>query len=168
MYRKSGNKSTCLETGERSDDRSSMDKYAGNKGSLAILPCRETRMVNKNGDLGRMLKRWRVAAALTLAQLSAASGVSISHLARIERGERFPSANILCKIARPLGLSESEIFVLAGYLPPQATGVTENRSMGIDPYVSSVLSQEPVEIQRAVITILSVIKSMVRAQKAKD
>jgi len=49
------------------------------------------------------------------------SGVSSSHLRRIERGERFPSAAILRKIAKPLGFSESELLSLADYLPPESS-----------------------------------------------
>jgi transcriptional regulator with XRE-family HTH domain len=99
---------------------------------------------------------------LTLRELATTSGVSASHLGRIERGERFPSAHILRKIAKPLGASESELLTLAGYLSPQpATGEAPSTGQ-LDPYVASVLSQEPVEIQRAAITILTVLKSMAK------
>jgi transcriptional regulator with XRE-family HTH domain len=100
---------------------------------------------------------------LTLKELATTSGVSSSHLGRIERGERFPSARILRKIAKPLGASESELFTLAGYLPPQPATGAERPTVGqLDPYVASVLSQEPVEIQRAVITVLTILKSMAK------
>lgn len=111
-----------------------------------------------------MLRQQRVTAPLTLQELSAMSGVSPSHLGRIERGERFPSASILRKIARPLGFEEDELFTLAGYLSPQSSGVaegrTEYRGAQLDPYVARMLAQEPVEIQRAVIGILTILKSI--------
>jgi len=102
---------------------------------------------------------------MTLQQLAAASGVSASHLGRIERGERFPSARILRKIAKPLGLTESELFTLAGYLPSESSARVESevRPGQLDPYVAAVLSREPVDIQRTVVTILSVIKSMAQS-----
>ena len=53
-----------------------------------------------NNDLGRILKQQRIAVRLTLQELADESSVSSSHLGRIERGERFPSARILRKIAR--------------------------------------------------------------------
>ena len=116
-----------------------------------------------NNDLGRILKQRRVMVPLTLRELSANSGVSASHLGRIERGERFPSAHVLRKLAKPLGLGESELFAMAGYLPTEPSTSTERPSVRqVDPYVAAVLSQEPVEIQRAVITILSVMKSMAK------
>jgi len=106
---------------------------------------------------------------LTLWQLAAISGVSSSHLGRIERGERFPSASILRKIAKPLGFEESELFSLAGYLSPQSPGIAENNLnyMGgrLDPYVGKMLSQESVEVQRTVIGILSILKSIAKATK---
>jgi transcriptional regulator with XRE-family HTH domain len=105
---------------------------------------------------------------LTLRELAAASGVSSSHLGRIERGERFPSARILRKIAKPLGSEESELLTLAGYLSPQPPTGAGKPSVGqLDPYVASVLSQEPVEIQRAVITVLTVLKSMAKGSEPK-
>jgi transcriptional regulator with XRE-family HTH domain len=101
---------------------------------------------------------------LTLKELAAASGVSASHLGRMERGERFPSARILRKIAKPLGATENELLTLAGYLSPQPATGAERPSLGqLDPYVAAVLSQEPLEVQRAVVTILTIMKSMAKA-----
>jgi transcriptional regulator with XRE-family HTH domain len=114
-----------------------------------------------SNGLGKILKQRRVMVTLTLQQLAGASGVSQSHLGRIERGERFPSAHVLRKIAKPLGLGEGELLTLAGYLSPQPPTEAERPSVGqLDPYVAAVLSQEPVEIQRAAVTILSVLKTM--------
>ena len=120
-----------------------------------------------NNDLGRILKQQRMTIPLTLQELAATSGVSSSHLGRIERGERFPSARILRKIARPLGFDEDELFTLAGFLSPQTPGVADERSSGysarqLDPYVAKMLAEEPVEIQRAIIGILSLLKSVAR------
>ncbi len=122
-------------------------------------------------ELGKILKQQRLSRSLTLQKLTALSGVSASHLGRIERGERFPSAHILQKIAKPLGFEEDELFTLAGYLSPQSPMVGENvpsyRSDRLDPYVARVLSQEPVEIQRAVIGILTILKSIARDMSKK-
>mgnify|MGYP000275532425 CR=1 FL=1 len=114
-------------------------------------------------NLGKIIKQQRQAASLTLHQLSAASGVSPSHLGRIEKGERFPSASILQRIAKPLGFGEDEIFTLAGYLSPQFSSELEQTIQSknaLDPYVARILSQEPVDIQRAVVGILSILKSI--------
>ncbi len=71
---------------------------------------------NRN-DLGKILKQQRVVIPLTISELAAKSGVSQSHLARIERGKRFPSARILQKIAQPLGFKEDELFTRAAICP---------------------------------------------------
>jgi len=122
---------------------------------------------NNNQNLGRILKQQRVMLPLTLRELTAISGVSSSHLGRIERGERFPSASVLRAIAKPLGFEESELFSLAGYLSPPSAGIEEEKgdySGGqLDPYVSKMLSQEPIEVQRTVIGILSILKSIAKA-----
>jgi len=118
-------------------------------------------------NLGRMLKQRRLMAPLTLSELASATGISASHLARIERGERFPSASVLRQIARPLGLEEGELFQLAGYLSPRSLGVEEAGVIysggQLDPYVRQMLSQEPIEVQRAVIGILTILKSVARS-----
>jgi len=114
-------------------------------------------------DLGQLIKQQRLMASLTLQQLASMSGVSASHLGRIERGERYPSASILRKIARPLGYDEDELFTLAGYLSPQTSRVAKadpGYSGYIAPDVARMLAAEPVEVQHAVTGILSILKSI--------
>jgi transcriptional regulator with XRE-family HTH domain len=125
-----------------------------------------TTMSNNISDLGKILKQQRINTPLTLQELAAESGVSSSHLGRIERGERFPSARILRKIAKPLGFSEDELFTLAGFLSPQTSAAEESvsryNSRQLDPYVARILAEETPETQRAVIGILSLLKSVAR------
>jgi len=122
---------------------------------------------NSNSDLGKIIKQQRIAVPLTLQKLTAKSGVSSSHLGRIERGERFPSAHVLQKIARPLGFEEDELLTLAGYLSPQPRRIAEESpgysGRRVDPYVARVLAQEPVDTQRAVIGILTILKSLAKS-----
>ncbi len=122
---------------------------------------------NSNSELGKIIKQQRITIPLTLQELTAKSGVSSSHLGRIERGERFPSAHVLRKIARPLGFEEGELLTLAGYLSPQPRGIAEESpgysGRRVDPYVARVLAQEPVDVQRAVIGILTILKSLAKS-----
>ena len=120
---------------------------------------------NNNKNLGRKIKQQRVMMSLTLGELAEKSRVSASHLGRIESGERFPSARILRKIAKPLGLSESELFTYADYLSPQSSTAVEHETRigRLDPYVAGILSQEPVEVQRTIIGILRILKSIAKA-----
>jgi transcriptional regulator with XRE-family HTH domain len=117
-------------------------------------------------NLGRILKQQRISIPLTLQRLAAVSGVSSSHLGRIERGERFPSAHILRRLAEPLGFDEDELFTLAGFLSPTPE-TADLRGAGyggkyLDPLVGKTLAEEPIEIQRAVLGILAVLKSIAR------
>ena len=128
---------------------------------------------NNNGqNLGRILKQRRLMIPLTLRELAVISGISSSHLGRTERGERFPSASVLRKLAKPLGFEEGELFSLAGYLSPPAAGIEEREAAYIggrlDSYVSKVLSQEPVEVQRTVIGILSILRSIAKAMEREQ
>ena len=125
-----------------------------------------------SNDLGKLIKQQSVTIPLTLQELAAKSGVSPSHLGRIERGERFPSAHILRRIAAPLGFEENELFTLAGYLSAQPSMMAE-RTPGysggqLDPYVARVLSQEPVELQRTVIGILTILKSIAKSTERES
>ncbi len=126
-----------------------------------------------NSDLGRIIKQQRIAIPLTLQELAATSGVSSSHLGRIERGERFPSAHILRRLAQPLGFDEDELFTLAGFLSPHPPGVAEERNTAygnrrLDPYVAKMLAEEPIEIQRAVIGILNTIKLVAKGMAREN
>ena len=118
---------------------------------------------NKRNSLGKVLRQRRLMIPLTLQELAAKSSVSASHLGRIERGERSPSASILQKIAKPLGFEESELLLEAGFLssrPAVARSEEGHNVRHLDPYVAGILSQEPVEVQRTVIGILSILKSI--------
>lgn len=122
---------------------------------------------DNRSDIGQIIKQRRVMIPMTLQELSHAAGVSSSHLGRIERGERFPSAHILRKIAKPLGFEEAELLTLGDFLSPQPAAVIENTSgRRLDPYVSAVLSEESVEVQRTVVTILAVMKNMAKCFRA--
>jgi len=117
----------------------------------------------KLSEIGRIIKQQRVMSELTLQQLSDKSGVSPSHIGRIERGERFPSAHILQKIAKPLGFQEEALLIYAGYLSHQSQPTVASENIAsLDPYVASVLASEPVGIQRTVIAILIILKSIAK------
>lgn len=118
-------------------------------------------------NLGRIIKQQRARVLLTIRELAVKSGISTSHLSRIERGERSPSANVLQRIAKPLGFNEAELFMLAGYLSPQPRSTAENPRAcgGLDPHVARVLDQEPVDIQRTAIEILSILKRLAKGIK---
>lgn len=126
-------------------------------------------MTNDNKELGKILKRQRVMIPLTLVELSAKSGVSSSHLGRIERGNRFPSARVLGKIAKPLGFGENELFTLAGFLFSHSSSIVESETQlrRLDPGVAAALSQEPVEVQRSMFAILSALKYIAKVSPDK-
>ena len=118
---------------------------------------------DNSNDLRRIIKQQRLMAGLTLQQLSVISGVSASHLGRIERGERFPSASVIRKIAKPLGIEEVQLLISGGFLSPRSSTEVESPTGGqLDPYVARVLAQEPVDVQRAVIGILSILKTIAK------
>lgn len=120
--------------------------------------------------IGEIIKQRRVTIPLTLCELSSNSGVSQSHIGRIERGERLPSAHVLRKIAKPLGFEEEELFMVAGFLSiPSSDQKNSTNSyyhnLEIDPFVANVLAHEPAEVQRAVIGILSLLKIIAKTNK---
>jgi transcriptional regulator with XRE-family HTH domain len=120
-----------------------------------------------NNRLGKIIKQQRLISGLTLRELAASSGVSTSHIGRIERGERYPSAHVLRRIAGPLGFEESELFSLAGYFSPQPAAEERDAAAQsqLDPLVARALAQEPVEIQRLALVILTLLKSTARAKE---
>ena len=117
-----------------------------------------------SADFGELLRQARVRIPITLQELSAHTNISPSHLGRIERGERFPSAGILRKLAKPLGFEEEELFTLAGYLSSVSDASKSTREVyhTLDPYVAKMLGSEPPEVQRAVVGLLAILKSLSR------
>jgi transcriptional regulator with XRE-family HTH domain len=121
-------------------------------------------------QIGEIIKQRRVSIPLTLNELGSNSGVSQSHIGRIERGERYPSARVLRKMAKPLGFEPEELFMLAGFLSNSSivqnnSASNNNHKLALDPFVSNMLSREPVEVQRSVISILSLLKIIARANQ---
>jgi transcriptional regulator with XRE-family HTH domain len=113
------------------------------------------------GNLGQFIKQQRTIRGLTLEELGALSEVSPSHLGRIERGERFPSAPVLRRIAGPLGLNEEELFAFAGFLSPPSTEA-QTHTGRIDPYVAGMLASESMATQRTLVGLLYILKSIAR------
>lgn len=70
----------------------------------------------ETNNLGVILKERREEKGLRLRQLATLSGVSASHITRVEKGERFPSGHILRKLTKPLGFGEVELLKLAGFM----------------------------------------------------
>ena len=130
-------------------------------------------MINDNSqNLHRILKQRRIMLSFTLKELAILSGVSPSYLGRIEKGNRFPSAAILKKMAKPLDFTESELLSLAGYLSFPYDN-TDDKNTGyftgqVDPQISMLLSSEPIEVQHAIIGILNILKSIALSTNANQ
>ena len=115
-------------------------------------------MSTASNEIGKTLKQRRLMLDLTLRELADKSGVSASHLARIERGERFPSGHVLRKIAGALDLDESLLMTMAGYLSPESS--EKHVYKGLDSYVAKVLSEESVEAQRTMVSLFIILKRL--------
>ena len=61
-------------------------------------------------DISKRLKDVRTSKDMSVYKLSQLSGVSETHIRDLERGDRNPSFDTLSKLAKPLGLSLSELF----------------------------------------------------------
>jgi transcriptional regulator with XRE-family HTH domain len=123
-------------------------------------------------NLGELLRLRRITLHLTLQQLAEKSRTSPSHLGRIEKGTRFPSARVLHRLSPHLGFEENHLFHLAGYLTQEpgmvAEGNVDFTAGQLDPYVARTLAQEPPEVQHAVLGILSLLKNLGRGLAAKN
>lgn len=70
-------------------------------------------------NIGKIIREQRKSVPLSIPRLSTLSGVSVSHLGRIEQGLRQPSTRTLQKIAKPLGFDLDELLTIAGFLSPK-------------------------------------------------
>ncbi len=119
-----------------------------------------------DNNIGRIIKRQRVLLDITQSKLASSAGVSTTLIGRVEKGERFPSARTLNKLAAALHFDESELLIEAKYLSPQYSRLIEKNvetgTMRLDPYVAIELSKEPLEVQRTVLAILTLLKSIAK------
>ena len=117
-------------------------------------------------NLGGIIRQRRLSLSKSLRHIAAESGVSKSYLDQIETGERFPSGNLLKKIAKPLGFEVDELFSLAGYLPSRPPSTADQSLVyfvkRLDPYAARLLAQKSVEMQRSIIGVLAILKNIAR------
>ena len=78
-------------------------------------------------SIAKIIKEQRKRLSISLNQLSRLSGVSLSHLGRIEQGLRQPSTRTLQKIAKHLDFDLYELFVMAGHLLPDPSTFSEEQ-----------------------------------------
>ena len=83
--------------------------------------------MSRKKDIRKIIREQRKSLSLSLNQLSRLSGVSVSHLGRIEQGVRRPSTRTLQKIAEPLGFDVYELLVMAGHLLPDPSTFSEEQ-----------------------------------------
>jgi len=62
------------------------------------------------GILGKNIKFFRLRRQFSQADLAEKSNISITFLSNIERGNNYPQAGTLCKIANSLGVEIWELF----------------------------------------------------------
>ncbi len=61
-------------------------------------------------DVGKRLQEIRQKKHISVYRISQDTGVSTSHINSIERGEKNPSVETLCRLIEPLGITMSEFF----------------------------------------------------------
>jgi transcriptional regulator with XRE-family HTH domain len=83
------------------------------------------------GNLGDYLREQRVAAKLSLRQLAQQTGISNPYLSQIERGLRRPSAEVLQQLAKGLRISAETLYVRAGILNLDDSGLTERQKQSL-------------------------------------
>ncbi len=61
-------------------------------------------------DIGKRLQDIRQKKHISVYRLSQDTGISTSHINSIERNEKHPSVETLCRLVKPLGITMSEFF----------------------------------------------------------
>jgi transcriptional regulator with XRE-family HTH domain len=69
-------------------------------------------MVNLQEIIGRVIRQERQNGHLTIKQLGEKAGISEIYVGEIERGQKYPSANVLESLARALDLDLAEMLEL--------------------------------------------------------
>ncbi|CAN5333137.1 helix-turn-helix transcriptional regulator [soil metagenome] len=103
--------------------------------------------------LGEYLHDQRRQAQMSLRQLAEQAGVSNPYLSQIERGLRRPSAEVLQQIAKALRISAESLYVRAGILDIDESGMR---------MVEDAISLDPVLTERQKASLLDIYRSFVR------
>src|SRR5262249_30525534 len=87
---------------------------AGSSGVQTLLPIRQTEGMHDHTDqaldaVGPRLRALRQQRQTTLAELSAATGISVSTLSRLESGARRPTLELLLPMARVYGVTLDDL-----------------------------------------------------------
>lgn len=74
--------------------------------------------------LGEILKRERNAAGLTREIVAERAGIGLRHLAAIENEKRMPSAEVMCRLVRAIGIS-ADLIVYPDIIPSESEDARE-------------------------------------------
>jgi len=123
--------------------------------------------MERKAKIGHILKTCRKGKGWKLVDLALRSGVSVSYIGRCERDERFPSGRILGKLASSLGISEIELFRLAGYLSSESgyKAVQLERCIG---FWESLLLHNRVFMEPGTIAQIDITLKLLRGLKTKE
>ena len=96
----------------------------------------------------KIIREQRKKMSLSLKQLSEISGVSFSHLSRIEQGNRRPSIRTLQRIAKPLGFDLQELLVITGYMSPGSSLTSEEEREKLRSELNELMNRVTSDMKR--------------------
>lgn len=132
--------------------------------------CRREKMCGVSDDaskalleaLGALLRAQRVAAELSLRELSARTSISNAYLSELERGMHEPSLRVLRSIASALGLPLGPMLASAGLLEESDEG---EREAGVGD-TEAAIARDPALTGPQRMALLSVYRSFVPARRS--
>ena len=78
--------------------------------------------------LGEILKRERLKAGYTREEIAERAGIGVRHLAAIENEQRMPSAEVLCRLVRAIGIS-ADLIVYPETIPSEPEDTRETAQL---------------------------------------
>lgn len=79
---------------------------------------------NITDKLGEILKRERIKAGYTREKTAERAGIGVRHLAAIENEQRNPSAEVMCRLIRAIGIS-ADLIVYPASIPLDSEDINE-------------------------------------------
>ena len=110
--------------------------------------------------LGALLRAQRLAAALSLRELSALTDVSNAYLSELERGRHEPSLRVLRSIAAALGTPLGPLLASAGVLGDGGDGEAETDVGDTE----AAIARDPALSEPQRLALLSVYRSFLQAR----
>lgn len=143
------------------------------KAKTPALPVKETQPQHSPivsealASLAEQIRMWRKRHEMTQADLAMRSGISVSFISMIERGERSPSYDTLVQVGQALDVSLSELFRKEDEAPKDDGYYRKLVEFGREAHLSRKQVEQVINVGRAMFELPAAQREAAQAEENK-